>query len=177
MQVLIISDTHAMERDALLTILKHHKVSYYIHCGDIFMPYDPLPLSNFYLVRGNNDFNNAPDTLSLTIDNLHFFITHGHHYDVYYGVDSLVEAAKETGANIICFGHTHEQYRKMIDNILVINPGSAFYPRGAYQEPTYCIFDTHTKEVVYYKVKNNTPCDPFIPSKENYFSFKNLFKK
>lgn len=158
MEVLIISDTHAMNREDLLAVLHRHPVDYYIHCGDIFSPYRKLPLSNLYLVRGNNDFNKAKEKLTPFIDNHRFFITHGHLYNVYYNMHSLLQAAKEEKANIVCFGHTHVPFLQTIDNILVINPGSAYYPRGDYFEPTYCILDTSTLLVTYYHVADGRAC-------------------
>lgn len=162
MKVMILSDSHTIGKNDLLNLLKHNKVDYYIHCGDIYTAYEKLNLNNFYLARGNNDFNrNIHDELFITIDNLNFFITHGHHYDVGYNLDYLINTAKKKKADIICFGHTHCPYLSYENNLIIINPGSICYSRGQYHFGTYCILDTKTKKIVFYDVNTLKPCDPF----------------
>ena len=177
MQIMILSDSHTMEKINVLSLLQKHNIDYYIHCGDIYMPYDGLPLSNFYVVKGNNDFSDIPTEIDTTIDGLHFFITYGHHYDIDYGIDTLAAHAKKIGADIVCFGHTHRPLVETIDNIVFINPGSVTFPRGGYLEPTYCILDTTTKKITFYDVKTNTPCNPFGAQKKKTSFFKDLFTK
>ena len=155
MKIMILSDSHSVSKTDLLTLLKNNSVNYYIHCGDIYMTYDGINLNSFYLVRGNNDFGNIPDELFITIDDLKFYIVHGHRYDVDYNL--------EKGADIVCFGHTHRPYYDFHEGITFINPGSVCYPRGQYRNPTYCIFDTKTKKSTFYDVTTLEPCDPFSP--------------
>jgi predicted phosphodiesterase len=65
------------------------------------------------------------------------FMTHGHLYDVKYGLSRLIAAGYEKGADIILFGHTHGPISKYIPAgttldyigetdrpLLVFNPGS-----------------------------------------------------
>lgn len=174
MKIMILSDSHTMNKSDLLNLLKANDADYYIHCGDIYMTYNGLGLSNFYICRGNNDFGNLHDDLSITLDNINFFVTHGHHYDVDYDKDSLVQLAHEKGAEVLCFGHTHQPYIESREGVIVINPGSACYARGAYRNPTYCIFDTDSKKVTFYDVKTLEPCDPFTRNKQKK---EPLFKK
>lgn len=94
MKIMILSDSHSVSKTDLLTLLKNNSVNYYIHCGDIYMTYDGINLNSFYLVRGNNDFGNIPDELFITIDDLKFYIVHGHRYDVDYNLDYLTHIAK-----------------------------------------------------------------------------------
>ena len=42
MKIMILSDSHSMTKQTLLQFIKNHPASYYIHCGDIYMPYTPL---------------------------------------------------------------------------------------------------------------------------------------
>lgn len=167
MKIMILSDSHAMSKKDLMNLLQAQKVDAYIHCGDIYMTYTGLPLPNFHLVRGNNDFGDIPQELELTLDKKRFFVTHGHHYYVDYGVEELLEIAKEKDVDIVCFGHTHRPYLQQIDNITFINPGSCQFPRGNYRHPTYVIYDTTTDIVAFYDVSTNEPCDPFTETKEN----------
>lgn len=175
MKIMILSDSHAMSKTDLLNLLKANQVNYYIHCGDIYMTYDGLNLNNFYIARGNNDFSDIPYELFITLDNLKFFIVHGNRYDVDYNLDYLHTAAKQKGADIVCFGHTHQPFLDTKDGIIMINPGSTCYPRGQYRYPTYCILDTETKKVTYYNVTTLAPCDPF--SREKTAKKEPFFKK
>lgn len=177
MQIMMVSDSHAMDKATLLSLLKSQDADYYIHCGDIYMTYDTLPLSNFYIVRGNNDFGDIPFEITITLDSITFFVTHGHRYYVDYDIDQLLQRAKEAGASVVCYGHTHRPLVERRDSILCINPGSVFLPRGNYREPTYCILDTETMEVTYYNVKTNMPCNPFNKGEHKSFSLRSLFKK
>lgn len=177
MLLMIVSDSHAMNKQMLLSILKQHNVDYYLHCGDIFMTYDGLPLTNFYLVKGNNDFADIPTERTLTFDTLTLFMTHGHLYDVNFGIDGLQHKSKEVQAQVVCFGHTHIPYVKQEDGVLYINPGSMSHPRGRYRNPTYALLDTTTMKVTFYDVKTNQVCDPFTFPKKKRFSFWNLFKQ
>lgn len=177
MKVMILSDSHSMPRSDLLTLLKTQNVDYYIHCGDIYLTYDSLPLNNFYNCRGNNDNRNIKEELFITIDNLKFWIVHGHRYNVEFNTEGLAYNAKQQNIDVVCFGHTHRPYLQTEDNITYINPGSVTYPRGDYHNPTYCIFDTTTKEVTYYDVKTNSICNPFEISKKTKKSILSFFKK
>lgn len=175
MLIMILSDSHGMPRKDLINFLQSKKVDAYIHCGDIYMTYDgDIPINNFNIVRGNNDFGDIPPELLITFDNIKFFATHGHRYYVDYGVEDLLEVAKETNSDVVCFGHTHRPHLEVIDGITFINPGSCFYPRGYYRQPTYVIYDTKTKEVTFYDTTTQEPCDPFTVSKDtkkSWFSF------
>ena len=42
MKIIILSDSHSMTKQALLQFIKNHPASYYIHCGDIYMPYTSI---------------------------------------------------------------------------------------------------------------------------------------
>ena len=55
MKIMILSDSHSMTKQTLLNFINQHPADYYIHCGDIYMPYSPLEIDNFYNVRGNNE--------------------------------------------------------------------------------------------------------------------------
>lgn len=167
MKVMILSDSHTMSKIDLLALLKHQKVDYYIHCGDIYSSYDSLNLNNFYLAKGNNDYNkNIHNELLITIDNLKFFITHGHQYNVNHDLDLLFKMGQKKGADLICFGHTHKPFIKIKKNITMINPGSIYYPRGLYHVSTYCIYDTQNKEIIFYDAQTHKPYNPFITKKK-----------
>lgn len=177
MKIMILSDSHSMNKAELLKLMGRHQVDYYIHCGDIYMTFDGLDLDNFYNVRGNNDRPPIAKELTLTIDNLKFYIVHGHLYNVDFGIQELETYAKANHIDIVCFGHTHNPTYIIKDHITFINPGSVTYPRGQYRSPTYCLFDTKTKKVDFYDVKQNAICDPFHEEAKEPFSIFSFFKK
>ena len=176
MKVMILSDSHSMPKKELFKIMELQQADEYIHCGDIYMPFENLEKKHFYNVRGNNDRKPIPDHLTLEIDGLRFFIVHGHLYHVDHGIHELENYAKDHHIDVVCFGHTHQPFYLVKDQIIYINPGSVTYPRGTYRRPTYCLFDTQSKEVVFYDVKDQTRCDPFVKQEKESFSFFHLCK-
>lgn len=58
------------------------------------------------------------------------FITHGHKYGAYYGLEELSEKAKDIAADICLYGHTHVASDKYSDGVYTMNPGSITYPRS-----------------------------------------------
>ena len=82
-----------------------------------------------YAVRGNNDYRSSlPDVRVEEIGGKRLYMTHGH---LCASVMSLAYRAKENGADVALFGHTHEAYCEEAYGVLLINPGSAGnYCRG-----------------------------------------------
>ena len=175
MKIMILSDSHSMTKQTLLQFIKNHPASYYIHCGDIYMPYTPLEVDHFYNVRGNNDFVDLPKDLTLDIDHLKFFICHGHLFHIDESPYELEAYASNHHLDVVCFGHTHNPTYYKKENTIFINPGSMTFPRGQYPHPTYCVFETTNQEVTFYDLKTDSPCNPFEVKKKESF-FKRFFK-
>lgn len=150
MKVLIISDNHGVT-DVLQKVADQHRdVDVMIHCGDSELPYHSDELAGFLKVRGNCDHDSAfPEEVIHDADDTKIFITHGHRYHVKYSLMTLSYRAKEVGANIVCFGHSHIAGTEIIDGILFINPGSISLPRNR-PNKTYAICtvqQSHPKQV------------------------------
>ncbi|WP_249029679.1 metallophosphoesterase family protein [Tannockella kyphosi] len=171
MKIMIVSDSHYLSKNELLSIMQSKQVDCYFHCGDIYMPYTPLPLSSCYVVRGNNDYTDSPQEIVTTIDGLTIYATHGHYYYVEYSKEELANKAKQMGASICFFGHTHVAFKEEINGVLCINPGSVSLPRGAFRVKTYAIMDTETFNVTFYSVETGEACDPFQEVEKHRFSF------
>ena len=76
-------------------------------------------------VRGNCDIDKAfPDEVDFDLDGVTVFVTHGHLFNVKTSILSLSYRAKEVGAQIACFGHSHILGAEMIDDVLFLNPGA-----------------------------------------------------
>lgn len=175
MKIIILSDSHSMTKSTLSNFITNHPADYYLHCGDLYMPYTPLDINNFYNVRGNNDYGEIEITKTFKIDNLKFFMCHGHTFNIDETTSDLEKYAFNNQIDVVCFGHSHCPTYYQKNNVIFINPGSLTYPRGTYRQATYCIFDTISKEVVFYNYKDDAVCDPFTPIKKESF-FKRFFK-
>jgi putative phosphoesterase len=108
-----------------------------LHLGDLSRDavllsalFPTLPFKN---VNGNNDFRpDLPDEMLLDIAGKRVFLCHGHRHRVKYGLDMLLKAATEKGADLALFGHTHLPYCDVKNGIYLLNPGSIHGIRGSY---------------------------------------------
>lgn len=89
-----------------------------------------------YHVRGNCDFRQSEPAEGLAaFGRVLFFYTHGHGYAVKETLAPLKYAARQRGADVALFGHTHSPYYEYADGLYVFNPGSVSRPRVG--RPTY----------------------------------------
>ena len=129
MKLLVISDTHRNISNAV-SLIEEHKPDTVIHLGDIADDCDDLrytfPMQKMICVLGNNDFfvKSYPLEVVREIGGKKFFMCHGHKYNVKYGLFALMKRAREVGADVVLYGHTHERYCEYDGDILVMNPGS-----------------------------------------------------
>ena len=138
-KILVISDTHGLVLP-LKEIFNHHSdITAIFHCGDSeLMNFDPI-LKKVHVVRGNCDYDRTlPNELLIKIGQHKIYITHGHMHGVKSSLDQLQMRAKEMGAEIALYGHSHVARADVADGILLVNPGSLAYPRTR-KEKTYAI--------------------------------------
>lgn len=146
MKLLVVSDSHG-DHQILQDLLNRYtgKVQGFIHCGDSELTADQPLSQQFWLVRGNMDFEPAfPLNLTKTKGAETIFITHGHLLGVNLNLDRLEAAAAEKQATVACYGHTHQLLCQMnAAGCLIINPGSISQPRGkwAYLGGTYALIE------------------------------------
>lgn len=138
MNILVIGDDHGskvFEQVYELAVKRFGQIDVVIHTGDSEMNelkgdyYWNICKCPLYMVRGNCDFDNKPIELRIEIGNKKFFVTHGHKYNVYYDMQSLVYAGGD--ADYIIFGHTHRACEIGMKNATILNPGSLTKPRGS----------------------------------------------
>lgn len=149
MKVLIVSDSHGMVSE-LGELKKRHKdeVDLFLHCGDSELPATETVIEGFVTVQGNCDFEEKyPTEFIQQANGKNIFITHGHLYGVKSSVQRLLYRAKEVGADIVCFGHSHYLGMEMIEDVLFINPGSLRLPRGR-MEKTYVILTIEKDKLI-----------------------------
>ncbi|MCT2537919.1 metallophosphoesterase [Aquibacillus koreensis] len=148
-KVLIMSDSHGLRKEVAM-IKDRHKdsVDQVIHCGDSELDMDAPELYDFMKVAGNCDIDGRyPNEIDFSVQDLTFFVTHGHLFQVKTTLMPLSYRAEELGANVICFGHSHIAGAEVVKGRLFINPGSVRLPRGR-KEPTYAILSWEAKQDV-----------------------------
>ncbi len=147
-KVLILSDSHGLTTE-LIEIKERHQADVNIHCGDSELATDAPELAGFTTVRGNCDItSDFPMEEVLEIGGIRFFISHGHMTQVKSTLMNLQYRAKEVGAEIACFGHSHIAYAEKVDDCVFINPGSIRYPNRI-KQPSYVILEWETKGAIY----------------------------
>lgn len=123
----------------------------YFHCGDSELTADHEALHKFQIVRGNCDVDqNFPEEVITTVNGLKVMMVHGHLHQVKSSLMRLFYEAKEYGANIALFGHSHLYGAEMKDGVLFVNPGSTMLPRGG-KEASYAIIEWADQITVTFK--------------------------
>ncbi|HBN08818.1 MAG TPA: metallophosphoesterase [Cyanobacteria bacterium UBA8530] len=128
MKILVLSDTHGKTNLALLSQLAE-RLDLIIHLGDgyqdgeLLSVIQPTPLIQ---ITGNTDFplEVIPEKM-IHLESKSLFLTHGHLYGCKQGTDRLVAKAREIGAQVVLYGHTHQPEFLIRDGITLFNPGSA----------------------------------------------------
>ena len=129
-KILVFSDTHHKTDLCEKLLTRSTDVNMVLHAGDCVK--DALEMSyvfsdiDFKIVRGNNDYmSDEKDEILFDVCDKKIFLTHGHEYAVKYGYSYIARRAKNLGADIAVFGHTHEAYMGKKDGVYLLNPGSA----------------------------------------------------
>lgn len=149
MKVLIVSDSHGKNTQLDWVIERVSPIDMLIHLGDLEGSEDYIEAIAqwpYELVSGNNDyFTNIEREKLITIGSYKVLLTHGHRQQVYSGTDIIKKWAKEKGADVVMFGHTHMPLLQIEDDIVVLNPGSIAKPRQEGHIPTYMIMEIDNK--------------------------------
>lgn len=129
MKAAVFSDTHS-NTALMVEAVRRCRPDCVIHLGDHDRDTDILrrefPEIPLYNVCGNCDFGaTAPLRDVVQLGPVKAFITHGHAYNVNYGVTNLVYAAQEAGAQLAMYGHTHIPDYQECGGVQVLNPGTA----------------------------------------------------
>lgn len=154
MNYLVVSDNHG-DRDVLVELANKYRdtVDLLLHCGDSELEPTDSVWADFEVVRGNCDYDPAfPEKRIIKTEEDTIFMTHGHLYNVRFGLTTLALEAEAAGATVALFGHTHEIGCEVHQQTLFLNPGSISQPRGAIQIKSYALIEStaNTFEVQYY---------------------------
>ena len=148
MRILVVSDTHN-KHEYLDMAIEEVQPDRIFHLGDgdgceIYM--EAVAGCPVEIVRGNCDFaSTLPAEVVMRVGAHVVMLTHGHYYQVNYGTEELIEAAREKGADVVMYGHTHVPEISEHHGVLVINPGSISYPRQHGKEPSYAVVEVDEK--------------------------------
>lgn len=128
MKILVVSDSHGDYNIISRLVRMQTKADVVIFLGDGYEEFQDLkldfPKKMFLGVRGNNDWScPLPLNDEITLEGKKIFFTHGHREHVKYGLEMLKEAARQRGADIVLFGHTHEPYTEYDNGLYIMNPG------------------------------------------------------
>ncbi len=145
MKILIVSDTHNSHKNLKKVLETEHGIDLLIHLGDTEggeKYIESLAGCPSHILAGNNDFCcRNPREKEFVLEGHHVFLTHGHTYMVALGEERLKRVAKEKGADIVMYGHTHRPSLTRDEGLLILNPGSIAYPRQPGRRATYMVME------------------------------------
>ena len=145
MKFLLMSDNHG-SYSTVKTIVEafYDQVDYIFHCGDSeFKNDDPIWGEFDGVVGGNMDFSPGYAQHQLIDTSAgKVLLIHGHKHGVKYGLEGILALTKEKKAKFVFYGHTHQLNAAVIDDIVIVNPGSLRQSRGVNPEKTFAIITT-----------------------------------
>lgn len=142
MKIVVLSDTHGDGDIIPQVIAQHPDADSYFHCGDSELSYTDPRINACKRVRGNCDVDvNYPVEEIVDVKGKMIFMTHGHLFNVKSTLMPLAMRAREVGANIVLFGHSHVLGAELDGDTLFVNPGSLRSPRGR-KEKSYAVIET-----------------------------------
>ncbi len=127
----VFSDSHGDHRSLLALLEAMGYIDAACFLGDVASDAEFLRLQleampnrpPLYAVRGNNDLMSLlPDDLICEAGGKRLYLTHGHRCA---NLMALALRAKENGADVALFGHTHVALHEYAYGMLLVNPGSA----------------------------------------------------
>lgn len=153
MKIAIISDSHRARSymDKAIEIIKKEEIDLIVHAGDNFADskyFNQKTEIPVLAVAGNCDYENVETEIDFEFEGVKFFLTHGHHYGVKYGLEILAQQASAKNADIAIFGHSHVKKNCHIANVEIINPGSLSMPRDG-SERSFVIMDLNEGKYTY----------------------------
>ena len=134
----VVSDSHG-DIESLKAMLRYPEAAQaemWLHAGDYAADADALEeLTGKRVVRvlGNCDLpmDGTYDETVVEVGGHRIFLTHGHLFNVRFDTAMLAAAAREAGADLAVYGHTHIALYEQQGDVTVVNPGSVARPRDA----------------------------------------------
>ena len=139
-KLLVFSDSHGNVANMADTV-RLEQPDGILHLGDLVRDAQRLgeqfPQIPLLFVPGNCDGRRSdlPQERVFTQEGCRIMMAHGHQYHVKMGRSAAESAARQAGANILLFGHTHEPVWEFVRGLWIVNPGSA----GSLAAATYAV--------------------------------------
>ena len=140
MEVIVVSDSHGLS-DSLRNLEKQYpNAGLYLHCGDLEDDCRLFP--KWIFVKGNNDYfvsqQDMPIERAIPCQGHKIYMCHSHTFPYVHREKAMIHRAKQLGCDIVLYGHSHISDMKKVDDVLVLNPGSIWYPRDG-KAPSYAV--------------------------------------
>lgn len=138
MLIAVLSDTHRATKYINLAKKLITDADILIHLGDNIEDVEILEndfKGKVYAVAGNCDYSaKYPKEDIIEVNGRKIFFTHGDLYGVKSSMNNIYYRGRELEADIVLFGHTHEQIIEEGKDMILMNPGSISLPkfRGRY---------------------------------------------
>ncbi len=123
----VMADSHRARRNIQKALEQMEDCPLILHLGDHDSDMDAFDLSPGRLISvpGNCDpLSFEPQLQLFERDGVRVMMTHGHAYGVKYGLTRLALKAREKGACLALFGHSHAQTAEDDGEVLCLNPGA-----------------------------------------------------
>lgn len=162
-KILVCSDLHGEGgfRNLQKAIRKEAPFDLLFCCGDIETDthriWQAAGGAQCFFVAGNCDGWSGllPDEEEINVEDLRFFMVHGHRFGVRDSTAMLVSEAVKRKDNVVLFGHTH---LPLIEDhsgepgtdghpLLIVNPGSIGRPYQKDHLPAYCVLTVDGEQV------------------------------
>ena len=143
LKILVFSDSHRA-LGTMYDAIERLRPDAVIHLGDHLEDAESMESVfsgvDFYHVPGNCDFfTSAPPSLTISLDGVRIFLTHGHLFGVKSGTQRLLLEAQRRGVPLALFGHTHQSFCEEIGGVTLFNPGCC----GRFtSRPSYGVIET-----------------------------------
>lgn len=143
MKILVVSDTHGRHANLRKVIQREKPIDLLLHMGDVEdcqQEISDMAGCPVEIVMGNNDFfSRLPEQRLLRIGSHLVWMTHGHRFHIYSGTEHIRREARQRGADVVMFGHTHVPCLYEEEDLITMNPGSISFPRQMGHEPSYIV--------------------------------------
>ncbi len=124
MRIGLISDSHGSPASVRRALRAMGYVDLLVHLGDGAGDADGCP-SRLIQLKGNCDIlSSLPRERIEPLEDAVALFCHGDQWEVKWGLDRISYHAQQVGAQVACFGHTHQSLVDHDGHVLLVNPGS-----------------------------------------------------
>lgn len=143
-KIIVVSDSHSLQKSLKALCQAHQDADLFLHCGDSELTFLELSkLGPFQSVKGNCDYEAFDTEMDLEVSAKKIHVEHG---DQFSNMQSMLYYAQEIGCDIFMSGHTHVPHEFFHENILFLNPGSCRQNRDG-SKPSYMVVHIEQNEV------------------------------